>query len=54
MFFKKWGGDLCVAFVTAVTACSLGQAVGRSPAREDRILAGCDLVGSVLKLGFLN
>lgn len=52
--FKKWGRDLCVAFITAVTGCSLGQAVGKSPVWEDRILAGCDLVGSVLKLEFFK
>lgn len=46
--------DLCVAFVTTVTDCSFGQAVGKSPIWEDRILAVCDLVGSVLKLEFLN
>lgn len=52
--FKRWVRDLCVAFIATVTDCSLGQAVGKSPVWEDGILTVCDLVGSVLKLEFLN
>lgn len=41
-------------FVTTGPGCSLGQAAGQAPVGGESILTVCDLVGSGLKLEFLN